>query len=355
MRKNFTDNSVLLMKAYDLNKDNFYKVKLLDICKEKDCFTTDLRAFIQAYFKEVTNYKIFEKYKEYGSSSGPFILRKDSEGILKEENGEDKMKSLGLMLSLALATETFLGFEFSRAFLTPNQKTYLLDLLDLELYWIDEEQKRIFSQIKYQLRGDSFIYDPHSSKPFKLASDTSSNSENLLFAARDYPLELASENIFIVPYKKSNELIDEGVKHFFGKPIENHHNRSMGMVTSSKIGVQLYTMFFDGNESLDMTSWRDNSIYNSSTRMFWKALKDFSNEDKLKIYRKATGLYKIPSLDFNRLPKTRLVPHDGMSIQFVPERYEVKVPAYSSHESMKCHLRKALNENYVNLDFLLLK
>lgn len=55
------------MENYNINLQNFNEKSLLDICKDdtEECNTSDIRAFIYAFFKEVTKDKeIFQNYKK---------------------------------------------------------------------------------------------------------------------------------------------------------------------------------------------------------------------------------------------------------------------------------------------------
>lgn len=351
----FTENSVILMEIYDLKADNFFKEKLLDICSEDEekCVTSDLRAFIQAYFNEITRHNvIFEKIESFGKK---YQLKKDSEGVLNEENGPQKIKALGLMLSLALATETILDFEVSNAFLTPLSNDFVTKHLDTGLYWIDKQQFDMYREIRsikdLWKRKYRYRYDPNSTKPFKHAHDTSNlerTGDIILVYAGDYPFDLAAERIFVKPFEQSRMLIDAETQRFFGKPVEqisntyDYEDLKKKIKDNYKIRVDLYEMFIDQPVTLDLIIWKDNSIYDWSTRMFWKAFKDLSPEEKMKIYRKVTGLYYIPNCGLDRLPRTRLVAHEKREIEFIPSRYEIRVPYYASLKVMRACLYGAL-------------
>lgn len=370
-------SSIDLMENYNINLQNFNEKSLLDICKDdtEECNTSDIRAFIYAFFKEVTKDK--EIFQNYQKKYDTYLLKKDSKGILKEGGRENIVKALGLMLSLAIVTETFLDIEFSLIFLSQNSKEKRKRLLDDELYWYDSEQNHIYSSIVILYgRKEIFGYDPNSSKPFirfkenksksidnseetnNIYNDTVANSiENYkdiennntnngieLYEAKNYPIDEAAKRLFLVPFEKSTELIDQSTQKFFGKSIVNVYNLSYGLIKeecfTNQIGINFITLFKGESGVFDPIQWRDNSIYDSSTRMFWKALKDFKLEQQLKIFLNITGLGGMPGSGFERLPKTVFKASPESEIKFIAATFELWLPSYSSLEQMKTLLNK---------------
>jgi hypothetical protein len=341
-QNSFIKNSIILMENYNLNSDNFNEKRLLNICEEDDfkCETSNLRTFIYAYFQEVKGDKeIFQIYD--GKNGSTYLLKEDSEGILKEEEGEETIKALGLMLSLALVTETFLDINFSSIFLAQFSEVKYKYLLDEELPWYDDEQYKIYSLIKYGNWG-SFGYNPNSSKPFRKSHDAANkNGGIILYRADDYPIDLAAIRIFFDPFEISTKFINQSTLKFFGKSIVHLDSFSQKEeFNDNQIGIQFYTIFKEKCCQFDAVQWRDHSIYDYSTRMFWKALNNFNFYDQVRIFRKITGLEWLPEFGFERLPKTLLKPSDGSEIKFVPFKFELWVPAYSSLEEMQKLLNK---------------
>ena len=218
----------------------------------------------------------------------------------------------------------------------------------------DDEQYDIFLHIKYDNNGPGpnkkYRYDPNSNKPFKYESDTSNiekTEDILLFECQYYPFDLAAEKIFVTPFEESRKLIDEMTKCFFGKSVENTSSNLVGykyLYDNDKMMINFYQRFINISGALDIVEWRHNSIYDWSTRMFWKALRTILKEDVIKIFHKATGLIQVPEPDIFRLPKTRLVAHEKCEIEYIPERYEIRVPSYASLEDMIIALKNSIKK-----------
>ena len=106
-------------------------------------------------------------------------------------------------------------------------------------------------------------------------------------------------------------------------------------------------IFSKFSKDLNIYDWKDYSIYDSSSRMFWKALHEMESTMQLEIYTKVTGLRRVPLGGFSKIPKTKIISHPDMDgIEMFQKLHEINVKSNASLDEMLNDLEKTSDSYY---------
>ena len=319
--KSALKNAVLLYNTYELTKDNIDEVRFLDICSDNaesqlNCKVSNLRKFVRIFFYEASDKSTNESTLQYFQGLQCFSPR------LLKDFAEGELESLGLMISLALITQTFINIKFCQ--------NVALDTKTIEKYQIINE---IFGNIYDSSPSLLSEFDNVQCNYYK---EMCKSGENFYFSNNPN-----SKNIFLGKYTGANMLdkdgfdvisyssynfpkykalcrmmtfpkIDVGIINFFNQTIYNVKNPQNTFILYG------YLIDFDSilapwnNEFIQYSDWRKHSsksIYGEKTieAMFWDILSTYDGIDIKNISKILTGIEKLPHGGVKRLPKTKVV------------------------------------------------
>ena len=255
--------------------------------------------------------------KNYENDDYYYALYNDKEAASKNPNHQKDLETLGFMIALALATETYLDVKFADHFYQNQNQFNKKNLLDEELEYVNPDQNKIY-------KGGYYNFDFQSDKPF-------TNYSYFRYNPEYKSLLSASDAIFKKPFEKSYDSISKG----FQIVLQGNGNFFNLDYDMKRIFSQ---RAYDQN--INILNWKGNSDYSFATITFWKALSDMSFDKKLQVYEKVTGNKYVPVGGFGRLPKTKILACSDLDAcdyydKFMFTRpYEVRVRPYISVPEM---------------------
>ena len=336
--KSFFENAVTFYQTYQITFDNLADVAGFSICTDVTsltgkCQVMDMKDFVRLYFNEISNKQSKSSILQYFNGSQCFGPR------VRSNFSDDELKTLGVMIGMALATKTFINITFCKNIAidttySANYDNSLKEFLGNSrdsismLADLDSQQFTIYKAIIASKSSHStsatkygFITNPNSKAIFTTWNNDfrfdREGFEIISYPASAYPLALASRKLFIFPQ------IDEGMKEFFNK--KALINTPPGYYERSKVKIDFDSIFVTSpNERINFADWKKHSTKgieieeNSVAAMFWSELEKFNPVNIIKLYTALTGYEGLPLGGFERLPKTQVVPVQQRS-RFIPD------------------------------------
>lgn len=320
-----------------VGSQHFCTKSTINTCSSfSSCASMELKAFIVGYFREQVEMcaqehsrAILSRRKsapipsQYNKSSYGYVYDLVKDKYRPLDAADDKaLKTFGVMVGIALITETFLEMKFEDHFLGNAKEAsgYLPSLKTL-----DSEQFDLYLKVAWDTK--SFLYRPYSERPFCHYYETGcieiqNNSVNL---------NMVAGHIFIEPYEKVRDRVFSGLDLVLGNRLYNfnpHRYFQSNIVISYVFGGSKDYPF-------NIVSWKRYSRYNPYTLIFWKALNQVGNDCQRKIYTRVTGFKGVPFGGLRRLPRTLIVNGTG---NMFSGNFIVKIDPKWSLEDIKTKL-----------------
>lgn len=330
-------NASILLTEYEINQENLINVNGINICPEGHPFeVSTLEEFIRKFFIEAK-----EQVRE---QSGP-ILKYFSNSKCYSVNrnadmNENELKSLGLMISLACFTQTFIHMKFCCNISGLNEYDSFNQLLMQNRSFFEEFDKDHYDVIKnWSSSHRNIVYFNTNPK-----SNLNIISNNLPIESKYEILEINNSSYFSFLIKRIYNLpkVQEGIKEFF----TNYTN------FSSKFPEILQTILapMEGSK-IDYLRWLEYSFSSESKNpklflMFYKVISKFNPYSVNILFEKWTGMTYLPNEGILRLPKLKIVEEalKGDKNQEIVRFDKVKFIIYISKDCKFEQLKSALEK-----------
>lgn len=272
-------SSAEILYSSNFNVKDLFNVKNFNLCDLKsECKTMDIRLFVDEYFKEIKS-----------SKTVLFKTKLDNVSVRYQRSDEKR----------ALNVDSYEFYPDNEALINSDGSK-------------NEEM-----ETKLKILGFMF---------------------GLLFVTCSFT-EIKFTPEFLIPeysassFEVSRRLVLEELERM-GMVIHSFGSRSGRSSPAILINEFLWSQPY-----LNLHDWKDNSIFDSKGRIFWKVLSKLSNAEIMTIFNLATGFELVPVEGMSRLPKTVIEVRstDGEYSQqlMFSERFKITIGPEETFESLK--------------------
>ena len=231
---------------------------------------------------------------------------------------------------------------------TMDLRAFLVGYFDEQKYLCREEDSRaLLTSAVDQSDPSSFIYNIFADDESILNDNTTQNQirfqvfGSMIAAAAltetylgiGFEDKFFYENIDVSSYDKSRHEISQGIFYVLGGNYYNHKEDTWTWNRNRNRFINFDAMF-NSKETITpfpWTVWRRNS--DCTNRIFWRALKELTNEEQGVIFTKATGYkgFPVPIGERKMIPRTQII--TGRDKEMFPFRFLIVInPDWSTEQ-----------------------